>query len=325
MAEDDLLIFPVACSATLSYHSIMLKNPVSSNRCDRGIRTVLVGLSSNVMLAALKIVTGIIGNSYALLADGIESTLDIFSSAVVLGGIKISSLPADENHPYGHGRAESLAAMIASMALLMAGIGIAAKSIIEIINKTHHTPAFYTLIILVGVIAVKETLFRFLFYVGSSVNSLSIKTAAWDHRSDVLTSVAAFIGISIAIIGGRNYESADNWAALVASGIIGFNGVHMLKNALNEIMDHAPHPETEEAIRHIAKRIPGVANIEKCRVRKSGLNLFVDIHVEVDGHMQVHKAHDIGHQVKNALITSALGIADVLVHIEPSISSRENR
>src|SRR5208283_2238633 len=126
-------------------------------------------------------------------------------------GIKISSLPADENHPYGHGRAESLAAMIASMALLMAGIGIAAKSIIEILNKTHHTPAFYTLIVLVGVIAVKETLFRFIFSVGNAVNSLSIKTAAWDHRSDVLTSVAAFIGISIAIVGGRNYESADNW------------------------------------------------------------------------------------------------------------------
>ena len=294
------------------------QNSIPQNRFARGVNSMLIGLFSNVLLAATKITAGILGNSYALIADGIESTMDIFSSVVVLGGIKISSLPADENHPYGHGRAESLAAMIASMALLMAGIGIAIKSIIEIINSTHHTPAFYTLIVLVVVIAVKETLFRFLFHVGNSVNSLSIKTAAWDHRSDALTSIAAFIGISIAIIGGRNYESADNWAALAASGIIGFNGINMLKNALNEIMDHAPRPETEEAIRNIAKRIPGVKDIEKCRVRKSGLNLFVDIHVQVEGHMQVHKAHDIGHQVKNALIKSSLGIADVLVHIEPA-------
>jgi len=304
---------------------VISQSSIPEDRFARGVNSMLIGLFFNVLLAATKITAGILGNSYALIADGIESTMDIFSSVVVLGGIKISSLPADENHPYGHGRAESLAAMIASMALLMAGIGIAAKSIIEILNKTHHTPAFYTLIVLVGVIAVKETLFRFIFSVGNAVNSLSIKTAAWDHRSDVLTSVAAFIGISIAIIGGRNYESADNWAALVASGIIGFNGINMLKNALNEIMDHAPHPETEEAIRNIAKRIPGVEDIEKCRVRKSGLNLFVDIHVQVDGHMQVHKAHDIAHQVKNALITSTLGIADVLVHIEPAISSRESR
>ena len=269
MAEDDLLIFPVACSATLSYHSVMLKNPAPQNRFDRGISTVLIGLSSNVMLAAIKIVTGIIGNSYALLADGIESTLDIFSSMVVLGGIKISSLPADENHPYGHGKAESLAAMSVSLILVMAGIGIAVKSILEIMQP-HHTPAFFTLIVLVGVIIVQEILFRVLISVGESVDSLSLKTEAWHHRSDALTSVAALIGISIAIIGGKGYERADDWAALVASGIIIFNGINMLKHAVKEIMDYAPNPETEETIRSIAGRVAGVAAIEKCRVRKSG-------------------------------------------------------
>ncbi len=293
-------------------------SPNPEDRFDRGIRSMLIGLFSNVLLAAIKITAGILGNSYALIADGIESTMDIFSSVVVLGGIKISSMPADEAHPYGHGKAESLAAMIASMALLMAGAGIAVKSIFDILNKPHHTPAVFTLIVLVGVIAVKEGLFRFLFSVGKSVNSLSIKTAAWDHRSDALTSLAAFIGISIAIIGGRGYESADDWAALAASGIIGFNGINLLRHAVEEIMDRAPDPETEEAIRNIAKQTAGVADIEKCRVRKSGLNLFVDIHVEVNGHMPVNEAHAIAHQVKNALTTSDLGIADVLVHIEPA-------
>ena len=289
----------------------------SQSRFDRGVKSVLLGLSSNVILAVLKIVTGIIGNSYALLADGIESTLDIFSSVVVLGGIKISSMPADENHPYGHGKAESLAAMSTSLILILAGIGIAIKSILEIMQP-HHTPAAFTLIVLVGVIIIKEILFQLLYSVGKSVNSLSLTAEAWHHRSDALTSIAAFIGISIAILGGKNYASADDWAALVASGVILFNGINMLKDAIQEIMDYAPHPETEETIRSIAKQVKGVAAIEKCRIRKSGLDLFVDIHVEVNGDMPVHQAHDIGHQVKDALITSPLGIADVLVHIEPA-------
>lgn len=293
------------------------KNPKPLNRFDRGVSTVLVGLSSNVLLAVIKIVTGIIGNSYALLADGIESTMDIFSSVVVLGGIKISSMPADENHPYGHGKAESLAAMSVALILLMAGIGIAVESVLDIM-RPHHTPTVFTLIVLITVIIIQETLFRFIFSVGESVNSLSIKTEAWHHRSDALTSVAAFIGISIAVIGGKGYERADDLAALVASGIIIFNGINMLKGAVQEIMDYAPHPEIEETIRSIAGRVGGVAAIEKCRVRKSGLNLFVDIHVEVDGHMPVHQAHTIAHEVKDALIKSSLGIADVLVHIEPA-------
>jgi len=294
-----------------------VKGHKPQSRFDRGVSTVLVGLSSNVILAVIKIFTGIIGNSYALLADGIESTLDIFSSVVVLGGIKISSMPADENHPYGHGKAESLAAMTVSLVLLMAGIGIAVKSVLEIMQP-HHAPAFFTLIILVMVIITKEILFRFLFSVGKSVDSLSLKTEAWHHRSDALTSAAAFIGISIAIIGGKGYERADDWAALAASGIILFNGINMLKHSIQEIMDYAPNPETEETIRSIAGRVAGVSAIEKCRVRKSGLNLFVDIHVEVNGDMQVHKAHAIAHEVKDALMTSSLGIADVLVHIEPA-------
>jgi cation diffusion facilitator family transporter len=293
------------------------QDPKFQNRLDKGVSSVLIGLTSNILLAAIKTIAGILGNSYALLADGIESTMDIFSSAVVLGGIKMSALPADENHPYGHGKAESLAAMIVSLILVLAGIGIAIKSVLEIMQP-HHTPAFFTLIVLVAVIAIKETLFRFIFAVGKSVNSLSIKTEAWHHRSDALTSIAAFIGISIAIIGGKGYESADDWAALAASGIIVFNGINMLRQAVKEIMDYTPNPETEDTIRSIAGGVQGVAAIEKCRVRKSGLNLFVDIHVEVNGHMQVHQAHTIGHEVKDALIKSSLGIADVLVHIEPA-------
>lgn len=294
----------------------------TKKRLDHGLNTVLVSLATNILLAAIKIFAGILGNSYALLADGIESTLDIFSSIVVLGGITLSTKPADENHPYGHGKAESLSAVFVSLVIILAGFGIAAKSILEL-NQPHDTPEHFTLVVLIGVIAIKETLFRFIFSIGKSVNSLSLKTEAWHQRSDALTSIAAFIGISIAVIGGRAYANADDWAALVASGIIILNGIIMLRQANREIMDYAPNPETEETIRSIAGRVPGVSAIEKCRARKSGIQLFVDLHVEVDGNMKVADAHKIGHDVKDALMKDpALGIADVLVHIEPSKATR---
>lgn len=284
----------------------------------RGIRYMLIGLFVNVFMAAVKITIGILGCSYALIADGIESVMDIFSSAVVLGGIHISTLPADKNHPYGHGKAESLAAIIASSALLIAGAGIAVKAIIEIF-KPHHVPAGYTLLVLMGVITTKEILFRFIFSIGQSVHSASIKTEAWHHRSDALTSVAAFIGISIAIIGGPRYASADSWAALAASGIIGFNGLSLLRDALNEIMDRAPSFQIEQTIRQLAQKVDGVVAVEKCRARKSGLYLFVEIHIQVNGQMPVDQAHAIAHRVKNLLTQSPLNIADCLVHIEPAI------
>ncbi|MDE2028282.1 MAG: cation transporter [Candidatus Omnitrophica bacterium] len=296
---------------------MVFQSPKVPSRFDRSLSTVLIGLSFNVFLAAVKIIAGLVGSSYALVADGIESTLDIFSSMVVLGGIKISEIPADEDHPYGHGRAESLAAMTVSLILVLVGLSIAVKSVLDIMQP-HHTPAAFTLVVLVIAILVKETLFRFVFAVGESVNSLSVKADAFHHRSDAMTSLAAFTGISIAIIGGPKYQSADAWAALAASGIIMFNGIHMLRSAVKEIMDHAPAPQTEEAIRGLAGKVAGVVAIEKCKVRKSGIELFVDIHVEVDGSMPVHRAHAISHDVKDALIASPLGIADVLVHIEPA-------
>jgi cation diffusion facilitator family transporter len=291
--------------------------PPPPDRFSRSFKSVSIGLVCNIFLAAVKIIAGILGESYALIADGIESLMDIFSSVIVLGGIKIGSMPADENHPYGHGKAEPLAAMIVSFALLIASIGIAIESIREILNP-HHVPAAFTLIILIIVVLTKETLFRFIFSVGKDVNSVVVKTDAWHHRSDALTSLAAFIGISIALIGGKNYAAADDWAALVASAIIAFNGINLFKKAVAEVMDQAPDPQTEAAVRVIAAKVPKVVRIEKCRVRKSGVQLLVDIHVEVDGHMTVFESHEISHHVKDALMASSLNIADVIVHMEPA-------
>ncbi len=288
----------------------------SKDHFSKSLHGVSIGLVCNVVLAIVKTVTGIVGNSYALIADGIESIMDIISSVIVWGGIKIGSLPADKNHPYGHGKAESLAAMFVSLVLLGVGVEIAIESIKGLKNP-HHAPAAFTLIVLIIVVIIKEFLFRFLFSVAEDVRSISVKTDAWHHRSDALTSVAAFIGISITLVGGKGYESADNWAAIVASCIIVFNGIILFKHAVAEIMDHSPGEQIEASVRRIASQVSGVFAIEKCRVRKSGQQLFVDIHVLVDGNMPVRQAHDIGHKVKDALIASPLSIADVLVHIEP--------
>lgn len=278
--------------------------------------TPLVGVFVNAVLAAVKIVGGIVGNSGALIADGIESAADVVSSLVVWGGLRISLKPADEDHPYGHGKAEPLAAAAAAGALIVAAGVIAFESVKQILTP-HEIPRWYTLVILVGVIVVKLLLSRFVSHAGETVESTALKTDAAHHLSDAITSAAAFIGISIGLIGGAGYASADDWAALVACLVITYNGIHLLRDAVDELLDVAPSKEYEEKIRTVARNVAGVMEIEKCRIRKSGLHRLIDIHVEVDGNVPVWQGHEIAHRVKDALLASEHAVADVLVHIEP--------
>jgi len=283
-----------------------------------GLRAAGIGMAVNVLLAIIKIVTGILGHSYALIADGIESTTDIISSLVVWTGLKISALPADEHHPYGHGKAEPMAGMVVAAALVGAAIFIAIQSVREIITP-HHSPAWFTLLVLAVVIATKETLFRFVFKVGNELTSTAVKGDAWHHRSDAITSAAAFVGIAIALVGGNGYESADDWAALLACFIILFNGYRIFRAALDEIMDAVAPSEMQKKVRGIASSVPDVVRIEKCWVRKSGIGLLVDIHVEVDANLTVARGHNIGHEVSARLKNSDLRINHVLVHVEPAL------
>lgn len=239
------------------------------SRIQKGMKVTLLTIAVNMVLAFIKVVTGFIGNSYALIADGVESVTDIFTSIVVFGGFKIGAKPPDENHPWGHGKAESLAALFVALTLCGVAVGIAVQSVKEIANP-GTAPASYTLIVLIAVIFSKELLFRFLLKKSRDLGSLALKADAWHSRSDSLTSLAAFIGISISILGGEKYVSADDWAALFASGIILFNGIKILRSAMDELMDTTPEPEIEARIRDIAKGIDGVINVEKCRVRQSG-------------------------------------------------------
>ncbi|RPI13913.1 MAG: cation transporter [Ignavibacteriae bacterium] len=289
------------------------------NKTRRGTRVVLLGIVINALLAIIKIAAGIIGTSYALIADGIESTTDIFSSVIVWSGLKIAAIPPDKNHPYGHGKAEALAAMTVSLFLLGAAAFIIYNSIHEIYSP-HYSPAPFTLIVLVGVIAVKETLFRTVLKVGSDIESTAVTTDAWHHRSDAITSAAAFVGISVALIMGPGYESADDYGALVASGLIIFNGLKMLKSSLSDIMDESPPELMFIKVIETAMSVDGVCKVNSLKIRKSGLSYLVDMDIQVSGDITVIEGHDISDLVGETLKKSNLSISEVMVHMEPFIN-----
>ncbi|ATC64078.1 cation-efflux pump [Nibricoccus aquaticus] len=275
------------------------------------------GIALNATLAAVKIAGGVIGNTYALIADGVESLVDIFSSALVWAGLRVAVRPPDDNHPYGHGKAESLAGLAVALFMLFAAGWIGWHSVHEI-RTPHHAPHWGTLPLLAGIIGVKYAFSRKLVEVGREAGSTSLGIEAWHHLADALTSAAAFIGIAIAVWGGAGYESADDWAALAACLVIAINGVTLARRALDDVMDVAVPREFETQIRATAAAVPGVRGLEKCRIRKSGLQHIVDIHVEVDGRLSVHEGHRIAGAVKHALLASPHRVSDVLVHIEPA-------
>jgi cation diffusion facilitator family transporter len=290
--------------------------PKLDESASAGIRASLAAVLVSLALGAIKIITGVVGHSYALVADGIESMLDVASGLVVAGSLKIASQPPDEEYPFGYGKVEPAAALIIAAGLFAAAIVIAIQSVREILTP-HHAPAPFTLVILVVVVVTKELLFRYLFRAGETIDSHALRTDAWHHRSDSLTSLAAFVGISIALAGGEGYEPADDWAALFAAAVIAFNGVRLLTTAWREMMDAALPERVVDDIREISRHVDGVAGIDMCRVRKSGLGLWVDIHVEVHGDMTVRDGHEIAHRVKDALLASKHKVMDAVVHIEP--------
>lgn len=276
----------------------------------------LVSVAVNAALASIKILFGFFGNSYALIADGIESTADIVTSLVVWGGLRVSVAPADARHPYGYGKAEALSGIIASLALLAAAGMIAVQSIREILTP-HHLPHWSTLLVLVLVVATKMVLARWMGDIGAEAESTSVQADAWHHWADALTSIAAFVGITIGLIGGAGYEPADDWAALLACGVIVVSGLNLLRMAVRELLDAAPAQEFEQKVRALASGVDGVRALDKCRIRKSGTAYFVELHVEVDGDATVRCGHEIGGRVRSALRTSPLRIADAFIHIEP--------
>ena len=296
-------------------------NPqLAATKLQTGARLALIGLVVNIAFAIIKIVGGIFGNAYALIADGMESALDVAGSIVIWGGLRFAARPPDATHPYGHGKAEPLTAIFVAGIVLLAAIAIAVESA-RTMFLPHDKPATFTLLILLGVVVVKEALFRYVVRFGRSVESIAVEADAWRHRADVLTSIAAFVGISIALIGGEQWRSADNWAAIFVCLVIATIGVRLLRPALYDILDTAPRSGIVERVRESAAAVKGVVQIDKSFVRKMGLSFYVDLHVEVDGDISVREGHHIAHAVKRAIQESDPRIADVLVHIEPARGS----
>jgi cation diffusion facilitator family transporter len=285
-------------------------------RVRRSIRTTQVGLFTNTVLAIVKVVAGILGHSQALIADGIESSADVCSSLVVWSGLRISARSADEDYPFGYGKAEPLSALAVGLLLMLAALMIAAESVRQIMTP-HLTPRPFTLIVLVAVVLIKEVLFRRVLRVGADLGSTALQADAWHHRSDAITSAAAFVGISVALIGGPGWESADDWAALLASGIIVYNAIGVIRPATQDLMDRAPGEEMVARVAAAASAVPGVSAIEKLKVRKAGMGYYVDLHVQADPAMPLHAAHVLSGMVKSAIRQAVPEVSGALIHMEP--------
>lgn len=296
-----------------------MKSPGSSQLTNHqtAIHATYFSIISNTVLAILKGIAGIFGNSYALIADAIESTADIFSSLLVLFGLKYASRPADENHPYGHGRAEPLVTFLVVGFLITSATIIAYESI-QNIGTPHDLPKPWTLILLAVLIVWKEISFRKVMKKAIETNSSSLKADAWHHRSDAITSIAAFIGISIALILGKGYESADDIAALFAAAFILYNSYKIFRPALGEIMDEHLYDDLVVNIRQVSLTVKGVIDTEKCYVRKAGMQYHIDLHAIVDGNISVREGHDISHRLQDTLRAKLPELANVLIHIEPN-------
>lgn len=282
----------------------------------KAIRATQLGIVASAILVLVKAISGYLGHSYALIADATESGADIVSSGLLWLALRIAMKPADAEHPYGHGKAEPLAAIFIALFLILAAGWIAVHAV-HFINTPHELPHRFTLAVLGLVIFAKESLYRYVLRIGRELRSQAVQADAFHHRSDAVTSVAAFVGITIALVGGKGYEGADDWAALVACCFIVYNAIGIIRPALGEIMDKAPESEIVEEVRDTASSVEGVKGVEKCYVRKMGLEYYVDLHLEVDGTLSVNEGHEIAHRVKDAIMYENDHIRDVLIHVEP--------
>jgi len=295
----------------------MKKEAILNQKAQIGMRAVAWGIVANLVLALVKYAAGFFGHSYALMADAIESGSDVLTSCVVLVGLRTASKAPDPDHPYGHGKAEPLTGIFVATVLMLGGVMVIVQSIHEI-QTPHHSPEPYTLIVLVGVIAIKQFMFSRVIKAGESINSSAVKADAWHHMSDAISSGAAFIGICIALLGGKGFEVADDYAAILAGLFIMYNAWSNLLPAIKEVMDAKPDEKLLAEIDAIVNSVHLVESTHNLRVRKMGLDYFVDIHVRVNGLLSVKVGHDIAHDVKDAVRNQLPNITDVLVHIEPA-------
>ncbi len=291
---------------------------MQKSRLERSVKITLIGLVTNAILALGKMVAGVAGNSHALIADATESIADLLSSLVVWRAVVVSNTPPDEDHPYGHGKAEAIASAVVASMLIAAAVWIFVTAVVDALSLSKPGPKAFTLYVLIAVVFIKEYLYRKVMREANDLENTAITSDAWHHRADAITSLTAGLGIVVALVGGARFVIADDIAAMIAAVVVGFNGYHLLRPALDELMDASPSSELHDRIRQVASADASVSNVEKCRLRKVGNRYFVDMHLRVNPMMTVAEAHIVAHRVKDHIREEYPSVQDVLVHIEPS-------
>lgn len=279
-----------------------------------------IGLFSNISLALIKIVAGLLGHSIAMIADALNSLGDTLGAAGVLYGLRLAKRPPDANHPYGHSRAETVAALTIAVLIAMSAIGIGVEAIRGFTSQ-HPIPPAWVLWIALGNIVVKEVIYRYQRRIAERTSSSSLLAAAWDHRSDAICSTAVFVGLAVVRFSGGRYLGADDVAALAVVSVILVAAVRIYLLSASKLMDEQCGEEVCKQITRIAASIEGIHAIEQVRARRSGLEVHVDLHIEVDPALTVEEGHTIGHHVQEALIRKMPAVSQVLVHVEPAFSS----
>ncbi len=286
-------------------------------------RTAAAGLAINLALGAVKLVGGIVGQSFALISDAVNSIGDSLGSVIVLFAIRVAQKPPDPGHPYGHTRAEAVAGLSVAWIIAFSAVWVGWEAVTHMFER-HKLPAAWTLWIAVANFVIKEALYRVNKTIGERIGSQSLVANAWDHRSDALCSLAVVIGIAAVRWGGTRYLWADEVAALVVVAAILWSALRLLLTNAAELMDQQADDAIVDAIRQAALHVPGVRSVEKLRVRRSGMECFADIHLEVDPQITVELGHKIGHDVKSRLVKEFTSLRDVLVHLEPESNRPES-
>ncbi len=280
-------------------------------------RIALVSVIVSAALAVSKILIGWMAGSTSVVADGFESAGDVVASTLVLFGLVVASIPADENHPYGHGRFEMLTGLAVGTILGIAGISICVHAL-DRVNEVHHSPAFYGIWPLLGSIAVKTVLSTVKFRFGRRAHSAALVADAWNDSVDILSGVVALTALGLTLYDPSRFLAADHYGGFAVGVIVVFTGIRVVRETSLQLMDTMPDRSMMSRIRQTAMTVRGVEGVEKCFARKTGFQYHVDLHLEVDPEITVRESHDIASQVRGALKDHLDFVADVLVHVEPS-------
>ncbi|HUO28277.1 MAG TPA: cation diffusion facilitator family transporter [Bryobacteraceae bacterium] len=282
-----------------------------------GQRVALAGMIVSGVLAAIKITAGLMGHSAAVAADGLESAADVCASGIILLGLTLAARPADWNHPYGHGRIETVTGLFVGFTLIVAGLGIS-FSALRTLGIGRSAPAPFVIWPLIGSAAAKSVLSGVKFHYGRKIGSAALVADAWNDSVDILSALAALAAVSLTILAPGRFPYADHWGAFAVGLIIIFTGIRVSRDTAMQLVDTMPDRATMAKIRTTALTVPGVQGVEKCYARKTGFQYHVDLHLEVDPDITVRHSHDIATQVRIVIKETLPWVADVLVHVEPA-------